>query len=217
VLSNAPGQALESFKAAIKAQPRNITGYQALAKFYVSSQQNPEEAIKLIRGAIKEQPDLVGLHFVLAGLLERTGDYEAAISEYDYLLNRDPDNMVVVNNLASLLSDHRSDAASAERAQSLAARLRKSPIPQFKDTLGWVRYRQHDYKAAVPLLEEAVRGLPDQVSVRYHLGMGYISIGEMAKASEQLKKALDLAPTGDLAKQVRAALNSAELHVSGQD
>jgi Flp pilus assembly protein TadD len=105
-----------------------------------------------------------------------------------------------------LLSDHRTDKASLEKAQSLAAGLRKSPVPQFKDTLGWVSYRQGDYRIAVSLIEEAAAALPNQASVRYHLGMGYLSTGQLAKASEQLKKALELAPNSEVADEIRTAL-----------
>jgi hypothetical protein len=57
------------------------------------------------------------------------------------------------NNLASLLLDRRTDSASLKKAQSLAVGLRKSPIPQFKDPLGWVSYCQGYYRTAVSLSE----------------------------------------------------------------
>jgi tetratricopeptide (TPR) repeat protein len=200
-----PDQALKSFMAAVKAQPKDVVGYQALADFYLS-QRNYDEAAKVVRAGIQQQPDLMALHVILAGVLERKGDYEAAISEYEFLLDKQPGNMIVTNNLASLLSDHRTDKASLERAKSLAAVLRKSQIPQFKDTLGWVSYHQGEYRTAVSLFEEAAAALPDQATVRYHLGMGYISIGQLGKASEQLKKALELAPNNELAEEIRTAL-----------
>ena len=40
--------------------------------------------------------------------------------------------------------------------------------------------------------------------------MGYISISELAKASEQLKKALELAPDQELTKEIRTALKKTE-------
>ena len=102
--------------------------------------------------------------------------------------------MVAANNLASLLSDHRNDKASLEKAQTLAASLRETQIPQFKDTLGWISYRRDDYVNAVSLLEKAVVALPDVPLVRYHLAMSYIAVGQTAKALEQLRVALSLDP-----------------------
>jgi tetratricopeptide (TPR) repeat protein len=203
--SSAPDQALKSFMAAVKAQPKDIVGYQACADFYLN-QRNYDEAAKVVRVGIQQQPELIALHMILAGILERKGDFESAISEYEIMLDKQPGNLIVVNNLASLLADHRADKASLEKAQSLAAALRKSQIPQFKDTLGWVSYHKGDYRTAISLAEEAAAALPDQAAVRYHLGMGYISVGQLGKASEQLKKALELTPSNELAEEIRTAL-----------
>jgi tetratricopeptide (TPR) repeat protein len=200
-----PDQAVKNFTAAVTAQPKDIVGYRALAEFY-ATQNKDEEALKAIRAGLEQQPNSFILHLALAGLLERKGDYEGAIAEYEFMLDKQSGNMIVANNLASLLVDHRTDKASLDKAQALAVSLRKSQVPQFKDTLGWVSYREGDYKSAVSLAEEAAADLPNLALVRYHLGMSYIATGESAKASEQLKKALDLSPNGGLAEDIRAAL-----------
>ncbi len=203
--SGAADQALTSFLAAVKAQPKNTIGYRALADLYLN-QKNYDEAIKVVRTGIQQQPGEMTLHMILANALERKEDYEAAISEYEFILDKQPGNLIVANNLASLLLDHRTDKASLKKAQSLAAVLRKSQIPQFKDTLGWASYHQGDYRTAVSLSEEAAIALPDQAVVRYHLGMGYIAISQLTKASEQLKKALKLAPNNELTEKIRTEL-----------
>ena len=206
--SGAADQALESFLAAVDAQPKHIVGYRALAEFYLS-QKKYDEAIKVVRTGLQQEPDSMGLHMILAGAAERKGDSETAISEYELMADKQPGNLIVANNLASLLLDRRTDKASLKKAQSLAAVLRKSQIPQFKDTLGWLSYLQGDYRTAVSLSEEAAAALPDQASVRYHLGMSYISTNQLEKASEQLKKALELAPNNELAGAIRNALEKA--------
>jgi tetratricopeptide (TPR) repeat protein len=208
--SGAADQALKTFSEAVKAEPEDTVGYQALTDLYLG-QKNYDEAIKFVRAGIQQQPEMTALHLMLATALEQKGDYEAAISEYETMLDKQPGSMVVANNLASLLLDHRTDKASLKKAQSLAAFLRKSPIPQFKDTLGWVSYHQGDYRTAVSLSEEAAAALPGQAAVRYHLGMGYLSVSQLDKASQQLKKALELGPDGALAEQIRIALKKTEL------
>jgi tetratricopeptide (TPR) repeat protein len=115
--------------------------------------------------------------------------------------------MIISNNLASLLSDHRTDPASLERAHALAVGLRKSDIPQFKDTLGWVNYRRGEFKEALPLLEDAARSLPDAALIRYHLGMTYLSVGDQAKATEHLQRGLELSKADAETKaKIEAAL-----------
>lgn len=209
LMSNAPDQAAKSFRTAIDRQPKNMAGYRALADFYLK-QKNTDEALKVIRAGLEVQPDSFGMRMTLAGALELKGDYEGAIVEYELLLTQQSGSLIVANNLASLLSDRRTDKSSLERAYSLAVGLRKAQVPQFKDTLGWVQHQRGDHKAAVSLLEEAAAELPNLAMVRYHLGMSYLSDGQLAKASEQLKKALDLAADDvELGEKVKAALKKA--------
>lgn len=203
--SGAADEALKSFLAAIKAQPNDMVGYRAVADYYINLK-NYDEAINVVRAGIQQRPDAMALHMILASAYEQKGSFDSAISEYEFMLDKQPGNLILANNLASLLLDHGSDQASLKKAQSLAAILRKSEIPQFKDTLGWASYHQGDYRTAVALSEEAAAALPDQAAVRFHLGMGYIATGQFSKASEQLKKALELGPDTELAEEIRSAL-----------
>lgn len=203
--NNQPDQAIKSFAAAVEKQPKIAGGYQALAGLYINQNKN-DEALKVLRSGLKEVPDSSPLELTLAGVLEKKGDYEGAISQYEGMLDKQSGNLIAINNLASLLSDHRTDKASFDKAQALAASLRKSQVPQFKDTLGWISYREGDYRDAVSLMGEAAAALPRQAAIRYHLGMSYVAVGELAKAGEQFKKALELSPDPELADLIRAAL-----------
>ena len=142
----------------------------------------------------------------LAGILELNGNYEGAISEYEYVLKQQPGSLIAANNLASMLADHRTDKASFERAQSLVAALRKTQVPQFKDTIGWVDYRMGDYKSALPFLQQAAAAMPDLALVHYHLGMGYLAGGQPAKAADEFKAALAKSPSNELAEEINTGL-----------
>lgn len=203
--NHAPSQAEEDFKAAIEKQPKDMVGYRALGDLYLS-QNNADAALNIIQAGLKVQPDNVSLHMSLAGILELKGNFEGAISEYDYVLTQQPGSMIAANNLASMLTDHRSDKASLERAAALAAPLRKLQVPQFEDTLGWVSYRQGDYKAAVPVLEAAAAGMPDAALVHYHLGMSYAATGQNTKAAEQFKAALAKTSNAQLTETIKTEL-----------
>jgi tetratricopeptide (TPR) repeat protein len=203
--NNASDEALKAFKTAIEKQPKDVNGYVAAAQLYLS-QNNNDEALKIIRAGLDVQPGSSALRLVLAGILELKGDYEAAIAEYETLLRSEPDSLIVANNLASLLTDRRTDKASLDRAESLVAILKKSPIPQFKDTLGWVSYLQGNYETAIPLLDAAVESLPDNAVIHFHLGMAYLASGQRDKAGEQLKLALGRNPDPELKGKIEAAL-----------
>jgi Tfp pilus assembly protein PilF len=204
--SKKPDQARKDFVTAIEKQPKDINGYRALADFYFG-QNDVAAAINAIRSGLKEQPSSVTLHMALASIFERGQNVEGAISEYEYVLTQQPGSMIATNNLASLLSDHRSDKASLEQAESLAASLQQSQVPQFKDTLGWVNYRRGDFNAAVPLLEQAAAALPDVALIRYHLGMSYLALGRDRNALNEFQTALAKSPETDLAKKIKAELN----------
>jgi predicted Zn-dependent protease len=206
---NQPDQAIKSFKAAIERAPKNTEGYIALARLYLS-QKNSDEALKTLQAGLQELPGNSTLRLTLAGTLELRGDFEGAITQYEAMLKDQPGSMVVANNLASLLSDHRTDKESLDRAYAVAAPLTKSPVPNFKDTLGWLNYRRGDYRSAIPLLEDAADALPNTALVHYHLGMSYIAVAQSEKALEQLKKASALEPNNaDLNAKVQAALSAA--------
>ena len=207
---NEPDQAVQSFRTAIERQPKDVAGYNALANFYVGNK-NLVEAERVIRAGLNEQPDSFTLRLTYAGVLEQKADYDAAIAEYENLLKLDSGSLIVANNLASLLSDRRGDKASLERAYSLAAVLRKSQIPYFKDTLGWIDYLRGDYKSAISLLEDAAAALPNRAIVQYHLGMSYVTTGQVPKAAEQFKKALALAPDDSLKEKITVAQKKAAM------
>src|SRR6185437_14628417 len=164
-------------------------------------------ALAAVRNGLKQQPQNFALELLQAGLMEFKGDFEAAITQYDTMLKEQPGSLIVINNLASLLADHRTDKASFDRANSMAAALESSQIPQFMGTSGWISYRREDYRAALPLLESAAKSLPNIALVQYHLGMVYLSTGQDDKAQDQFKKAQTLAPSDtELKAKIESAL-----------
>jgi tetratricopeptide (TPR) repeat protein len=207
---NLPKDAVENYKAAISQQPKFAAAYVALASYHLRAR-NYDDAEKVLRSGLAQDPDDFSLHLTLAGALEAKGNYDGAIAEYELLLKQQPGSLVVANNLASLLADRRADSASLERAYALAATLRKSPIPAFKDTLGWIYLRRGEVKNAVPLLEDAATALSNQSMVQYHLGMAYLENSQTAKAADQFKKALGLNPDETLKPQILSAQQKAAM------
>ena len=86
----------------------------------------------------------------------RRAGSDDAIAVYEGMLERDPNNLVAANNLAMLLANNRTDAASLERAEKLTEQFAKTDNPAFLDTYGWVLYKRGRYAEAVAVLEKAV-------------------------------------------------------------
>ncbi len=175
--------AVASFEKAKSVDPENSAAYINLVSYY-ASQDDLSSALATVDEGIAAATNKVGLSLVKAGIYEREEDYEMAISIYEDLIAQDNINDVVINNLASLLSEHRSDEASMQRAQDLAARFRQSSVPHFKDTLGWIYYKVGDIQAATSLLQDVVEQMPNMAIFRYHLGMSYMA-GERTEAAKR--------------------------------
>ncbi|WP_426442353.1 tetratricopeptide repeat protein [Bradyrhizobium genosp. P] len=199
-------QAEATFKTAIGQHPKDPAGYIALSNLYIG-QKNFDEASKALQGGMREQPDSIDLRLNLGNVMIRMGDVDGAVAAYELILKNNPNVQLAVNNLASLLLDYRTDDESQDRAFSLAQNLKSSNVPQFEDTWGWAQYHHGDFKAAIATLEDAQGKLPNDASIRYHLGMAYISTGQNDKAAEQLKAALQLESIeSTLSQKIRSAL-----------
>jgi cellulose synthase operon protein C len=199
-------EAQNSFKAAIAQNAKDEGGYSALSAFYIQ-QKNFAEAGNTLQAGLKERPDSLNLRLAWAGLLISKGDNDTAIAAYEAILKDQPNLLLAANNLASLLVDNRSDKASLDRAAVVAEALKSSSVPQFQDTIGWVRYKRGDTAEATRILEGAAKQAANLAVVRYHLGMSYAAAGRAEQAAEQFKTALNLEPDGtDLKEKIRAAM-----------
>lgn len=158
----------------------------------------PEQAAAVLEAGLQAAPESATLRWIKAGALDKAGDIEGAIAIYEELYAENTANVVVANNLASLITTYRDDPESLERAFAIARRLRGSSVPAFQDTYGWIEYRRGNLQEALQALEPAAAGLPDDPLTQFHLGMTYADLGETAKAITQFERALDLAGDSDL-------------------
>jgi tetratricopeptide (TPR) repeat protein len=172
-----------------------------------------EEAQGVLEDALNVLPNAPDLLWAQASFREQLGDFEGAIALYERLYEMLPNQPVVANNLASLISTYRDDEASLERAYTIARRLRGTDVAPFQDTYGWIAYRKGEYQEALEHLEPAAAVLGDDPLVQYHLGMTYLALGQQDAALDQLRRAVDLAGPDDSRPQfemARAEIESLE-------
>jgi tetratricopeptide (TPR) repeat protein len=164
-----------------------------------------EGAEAALAEGLEALPQGLNLLWAQASFREQQGDYEGAIELYEMMYERAPNQPVIANNLASMISTYREDAESLERAYAIARRLRGSDFAPFQDTYGWIAYRQGDYDEALEHLEPAAAVLVDEPLVQYHLGMAYAAVGRNEEALAQLTRALQLAGPEDTRAQFETA------------
>lgn len=150
------------------------------------------EADRLLDEALTHLPGSATLLWMKASLAERSGDFERAISIYEEMYAANSASSIVANNLASLITTHRSDEESLQKAFVIARRLRGSDLPAFRDTYGWIAYRMGNLEEAEEYLSTAALGLPTDPLAQYHLAKVQAALGQNADAMEQLSKALEL-------------------------
>lgn len=171
-----------------------------------------DEASALLAQTQQVRPDAFDVLLIEAGQREQTADFEGAIAIYEQLYEQDSNNLVVANNLASLITTHRDDAESLERAYLIARRFRDAEVPALNDTYGWIEYRRGNFADALRYLEPAAAGLPEDALVQFHLGMTYAALDRDEDAARVLEQALGLAgdsklPQFDTAREVLKGLD----------
>lgn len=168
-----------------------------------------------IEQALARKPDSSELRMALADILEQQGLPDQARRQYEVVIT---DNQLAGVATDMLRNLHRASAKLAalyanqgmelDRALQLASAAKRSfpNEPDFSDTLGWVQVRNGRARIGLPYLEAAARADVDNALYRYHLGVAYEQLGEVAKAREELSRALQSDPNFPGAAKATALL-----------
>jgi len=106
---------------------------------------DPDAARATIVAALQDSPEDPRLLWANASYLEADGDIDGAIGIYEQMYGMDSSNIVVANNLASLIGTYRDDDESLDRAWNIARRFRDNDLPAIQDPYGWLTHRRGDH------------------------------------------------------------------------
>ncbi len=190
VAKNDLALAEQSYRKMIEFAPAVPSGYQSLARVMALRNKIGEAATVLAEGE-KANPGEVSLPASRAEWLARAGRTDDAIAVYEALVKRVPDDDAYANNLAYLLIETKGDKASLDRALALTSRFKESNNPGYLDSLGWAHYKLGQYGDAASVLERAVQRSPAAPLLQLHLGLALHKKGDIPRAQEFLRKALD--------------------------
>ena len=185
------------YRKVIDENPQKSGGYIMLARL-LSSQNRAADSKAILDTGIAHSQDTERLLFMNAGYLEQTGDFDGAIEIYSQLFEQAPNSDLLANNLASLLSEHRTDKESLDKAFAVSKRLRDSDFPPFQDTYGWVLYLNGDYDRALAVFAQAETELGTNSIFMYHQGMTFSRVGQKDRAIILLKRAIETAEQSSL-------------------
>lgn len=179
-------------------------------------QDKTAEASVVLEAGIRDVPSPRQLLWIQASRFEQENRFEDAITIYERIYADNSNDVIAANNLASMLSVHRTDAESLERAYAIARRLRAQPVPAFQDTYGWIEYRRGNLEDALPFLQAGAAGLPEDPIAQFHLAMLYADLGRTDEAITQFERVRDLAGDRALPQLAIAQERLATLIAEGQ-
>jgi tetratricopeptide (TPR) repeat protein len=163
-------------------------------------------AIAAYESGVKAAPAEPQLVIGLADLYASQGRIDDAIARYEALYALNPRLVVVANNLAMLLVNHKTDPHNLDRAKELTAAFASSDSASLLDTNGWVKFKRGEVQEALPVLEKAVEREPESPVIRYHLAMAQLKTGQRDKARTNLQTALGKAGAFEGSEDARLAL-----------
>ncbi len=156
---------------------------------------------------LAEQSSAAQDHFLLASLLEQTGDVRRAETTYRHVLTLDAGFWPALNNLAALLIRKGNASQGLDYARK-AYELSGESAVQPAHTYGWALLEKGDLGDAVKVLEAAKSRQADHALTRYHLGVAYQKTGASAAAKDELQAALELNDQFEFAADARQRLQS---------
>ena len=160
-----------------------------------------EQATRDFLTCLAKTPQDPTLQFELAQAYEKEGLIEDAIATYKRVLKLDSAGNLAAgtaNNLAWLLSqeeDTRDEALKyAKMALELSSVEGKEPNGNILDTIGWVYFLRGDPEEAKKHVSLALRFIPNQPTITYHLGRICEELGEKKEAIHHYINALNTNP-----------------------
>lgn len=159
--------------------------------YTLSKVNDPEDAIDMLKRALKIEPDNVGLLITLGLIYNSNKNFVLSDSIYEKALQLDPMNPLVNNNYAYSLSERE---VELERALSMVEiSIEAEPEnSSYLDTIGWVYFKLGDYDKAEYYIKKAVDIGGERPVILEHLGDVVYKKGQKEYAIELWQKALEL-------------------------
>jgi tetratricopeptide (TPR) repeat protein len=211
-------EAIAVGRAALKADPTN-TDFNRTLGFVLSEFGRTDEAIALYKDLLEHYPnnrEIVRLaRSGLSVTYVKLNEYAKGEAELEALLQLDPDEAGVNNDLGYLYADQGKNLEKAEAMIRKAVQEDPDSAP-YLDSLGWVLFKRGRVKEAVEPLEKAVQNLSGggDATIYEHLGDVYFQLQETQKAKaawEQAEKAaIKAVPQDRRLPEIRKKLQSLE-------
>ncbi len=142
---------------------------------------NFERATQIYSDLAQEYPGYPNLHLAFGRFLLDTNEIDEAVKEFQKELQRDPDNINSLLEIAAVRYqiDSPDGLKYAERAVRIAP---QQPFAHY--LLGLLRLDTGDPAQAIPELEIARKAFPGETGIYFSLGNAYTRVGRKAEAAK---------------------------------
>jgi putative PEP-CTERM system TPR-repeat lipoprotein len=175
-------KAIQAYSAALKQAPGTEPATKLYAALWAAGK--GADAERAEKEWLKAHPDDLGYEILVAQNATLRGEHVAAKKRYEAVLAKQPENAIVLNNLAwtaGQLNDPRA-IEYAEKANKLAPNQ-----PAIMDTLGMLLVERGDANRGVELLRKATELAPQTPAIRLNLAKSLIKTGQKDAARKELE------------------------------
>ena len=179
-------RAISLYRAALKQAPSPQAAVKLHGALAVTSK---GEAATFAQSWLKDHPKDAEFRVHLGNSATVAKDYPAAVAHYETALEQQPDNPMILNNLAWALGQIKSPKAieTAEKANKIAPNQ-----PAIMDTLAMLLVDKGDAGRSLELLDRAVKLAPQAASIRLNYARVLIKAGKKSEAKKELDELVKL-------------------------
>jgi tetratricopeptide (TPR) repeat protein len=197
--------AVQTFQRVLTANPNSVDAYINLAEAYRLSG-NPTAVPPLLQKAKELAPKNPATIMLLSSAFYSAGMLPQSTELLRGLVQTQPGNATVLNNLAFLITEAGGDLNEAERFARLAVQ-KDANVLNNQDTLGWVYYKRNMTDSAVRIFANLVQRDGENPTYRYHHGAALLKQGATETAVSELRAALAKKPQPDQERAIRDLLS----------
>jgi tetratricopeptide (TPR) repeat protein len=197
--------AIAQFERLVAAQPKSASLLSDLGEAYRAKGEF-QKAVDEFEQASRISPKDPAIRLLLSFALYQSGRIPEAMAKYREVLTLDPQNATAMNNLAYALAEKGGRENLAEAVQLAQKAVKIRPATDFRDTLGWIYFKQGVPDSAMQIFESVAREQPKNPSYQHHLALALLAKHNQAGARQALENALADNPTEAEAREVRDEL-----------
>lgn len=199
--------AIAEAQAATQADPKNLRAWLALAGLYYKSGDKAKSEATMMQATDVSRDTNEGAS-LLYNYYRQTGQIDRAAPAYEQLTNKYPTSVPLKLVYAQILLDQGNYA----KVQQIVDELNKTNAnePQVQAMTGILLLRNGKTNDAVTTLQKAVKNAPDNIPLKYWLGMADKAKGDLAGAEENFRAVTQAQPAHLPAQRELATLAAAK-------